>query len=156
MPEPALKERITEDMKDAMRSRDTLRLETIRGVRGAVRNKEIEVGETLDDAGVQRVIRTLMKQRVDAILQYRSAGRDDLADKEASEKAVLESYLPAAPGLEDVEKAVREVIAEVGASGPRDMGKVMKPVLDRLGPAADGKMVSAAVKRLLTEANPSD
>ena len=147
----SLRDRLDTDMKDAMRSRESLRLETIRGVRGAVRNKEIEIGETLDDAAVQRVIRTLMKQRVDAIEQYRSAGRNDLADKEASEKAVLESYLPAAPGLDDVEKAVREVIAEVEASGPRDMGKVMKPVLHRLGPAADGKIVSATVKRLLRD-----
>jgi uncharacterized protein YqeY len=92
-----------------------------------------------------------MKQRVDSIEQFRAAGRDDLADKETQEKEVLESYLPAAPGAEDVEKAVREVIAEVGPSGPRDMGKVMKPVLERLGPAADGKIVSATVKRLLGE-----
>ena len=147
----SLRDRLDIDMKDAMRSRDSVRLETVRGVRGAVRNKEIEIGETLDDAGVQRVIRTLRAQRVDAILQYRSAGRDDLADKEAVEKEVLESYLPTAPGLEEVEKAVREVIAEVGASGPRDMGKVMKPVLDRLGPAADGKVVSAAVRRSLRD-----
>lgn len=145
----SLRNRLDTDMKEAMRARDSLRLETIRGARGAIRNKEIEIGETLDEAAIQRVIRGLMKQRVDAIEQYRAAGRDDLADKETSEKRVLESYLPAAPGAEDVERAVREVIAEVGASGPRDMGKVMKPVLDRLGPAADGKTVSATVKRLL-------
>ncbi len=147
----SLRDRLDTDMKDAMRSRDSLRLETIRGVRGMIRNREIDAGESLDDAGVQGVIRTLMKQRVDAIEQYRAAGRDDLADKEASEKELLESYLPAAPGLEEVEQVVREVIAEVGASGPREMGKVMKPVLDRLGPAADGKIVSATVKRLLSE-----
>ena len=139
-------------MKDAMRSRESLRLETIRGVRGAIRNKEIEVGETLDDPAIARVIRTLMKQRVDAIEQYRAAGRDDLADKEASEKLVLESYLPAAPGADEVERVIREVIAEVGATGPRDMGKVMKAVLERLGPAADGKVVSGSVKRFLATA----
>jgi len=147
----SLRDRLNTDMKDAMRSRDSLRLETIRGVRGEMKNREIDSGETLDDAGIQAVIRKFMKQRVDAIEQYRAAGRDDLADKEASEKELLESYLPDALGLEDVEKAVREVIAEVGASGPRDMGKVMKPTLDRLGPAADGKMVSATVKRLLSD-----
>ena len=147
----SLRNRLDTDMKEAMRSRDSVRLETIRGVRGAVRNQEIEVGEALDDSAIQRVIRRLMKQRVDAIEQYRAAGRDDLADKETRERELLESYLPAAPGAEDVERAVREVIAEVGASGPRDMGKVMKPVLDRLGPAADGKAVSGTVKRLLAD-----
>ena len=145
----SLRSRLDTDMKDAMRSRDSLRLETIRGARGAIRNKEIEIGEALDDPSIQGVIRSLMKQRVDSIEQYRAAGRDDLADKETSEKQVLESYLPAAPGEEDVERAVREVIAEVGASGPQDMGKVMKPVLARLGPAADGKIVSGTVKQLL-------
>ncbi len=147
----SLQSRLDTDMKDAMRSRDTVRLETIRGVRGAIKNKEIETGEALDDPAIQQVIRSLMKQRADSIEQFRAAGRDDLADKETQEKQVLEFYLPAAPGAEDVERAVREVIAEVGASGPRDMGKVMKPVLARLGPAADGKVVSGSVKRLLAE-----
>ena len=145
----SLSTRLEADMKDALRSRDSVRLETIRGARGAIRNKEIETGETLDDAGVIRVLRSLVKQRADSIEQYQSAGRDDLADKEAAEQAVLESYLPAAPAAEDVERVVAEVIAEVGASGPRDMGKVMKPALERLGGAADGKLVSATVKRLL-------
>ena len=147
----SLQSRLDTDMKDAMRSRDTVRLETIRGVRGAIKNKEIETGEALDDPAIQQVIRSLMKQRADSIEQFRAAGRDDLADKETQEKQVLEFYLPAAPGAEDVERAVRDVIAEVGASGPRDMGKVMKPVLARLGPAADGKVVSGTVKRLLAE-----
>lgn len=136
-------------MKEALRSRDTVRLETIRGARGAVRNREIEQGAPLDDEGIQRVLRSLLKQRADSIEQYRAAGRDDLVEKESAEKAVLEAYLPAAPDEASVERAAREVIAEVGAGGPRDMGRVMKPVLERLGPAADGKLVSQVVKRLL-------
>ena len=88
-------------------------------------------------------------QRVDSIEQFRAAGRDELADQEALEQAVLEAYLPAAPSAEDVERVVAEVIKEVGASSPRDMGKVMKPALERLGGAADGKQVSAIVKKLL-------
>ena len=145
-----LRETLDADMKAAMKSRDSLRLETIRGVRGAIRNKEIEVGEDLDDDGILRVIRSLAKQRADSIEQYAAAGRSELAEKEAAEKAVLESYLPAAPSSEEVEQAIREVIAEVGAGGPKDIGRVMKPVLERLGPAADGKLVSQTVKRLLS------
>ena len=146
-----LPSRLEADMKDALRSRETLRLETIRGVRGAIRNKEIEVGETLDDDAILRVIRTLVKQRSEAIELYRAAGRDELADKESGEREVLETYLPAAPQAGDVEKIVREVIAEIGASGPRDMGKVMKTALARLGAAADGKLVSETVRRLLSQ-----
>jgi uncharacterized protein YqeY len=95
------------------------------------------------------VIRSLAKQRREAIEQYRGAGRDDLADKESAELAVLEGYLPAAPDEAEIEAAVRAVIAELGAAGPRDMGRVMKASLERLGSAADGKAVSAAARRLL-------
>lgn len=145
-----LREQLESDMKEALKSRESLRLETIRGARGAIRNKEIEVGDALDDDGIMRVLRTLVKQRMDSVEQFRAAGRDDLADKELSEQAVLEGYLPRAPAAAEVEKVVGEVIAKVGAEGPRDMGKVMKPALERLGPAADGKRVSETVKRLLS------
>ncbi len=145
-----LREQLESDMKEALKSRESLRLETIRGARGAIRNKEIEVGDALDDDGIMRVLRTLVKQRMDSVEQFRAAGRDDLADKELSEQAVLEGYLPRAPDAAEVEKVVGEVIAEVGVEGPRDMGKVMKPALERLGPAADGKRVSETVKRLLS------
>jgi uncharacterized protein YqeY len=144
-----LREKLEADMKQAMRSRDSLRLLTIRGVRGAVRNKEIEVGETLDEDGILRVIRGLVKQRADSIEQFQNAGRQDLVEKEGIERAVLESYLPAAPDPAETERVIREVIAEVGAQGPRDMGRVMKPALERLGPAADGKLVSQLARRLL-------
>jgi hypothetical protein len=147
----SLRETLDADMKQAMKSRDSLRRETIRGVRGAIRNKEIEVGEILDDDGILRMIRTLVKQRVDSIEQYRAGGRAELAEKEEAEKAILESYLPAAPDAAEVEKVVREVIAEVGAEGPKDLGRVMKPALARLGPAADGKAVSQTAKRLLSQ-----
>lgn len=132
-----------------MRRRDSVRLETIRGVRGAIRNKEIEIGAELDDDGIVRILRSLVRQRIDSIEQYRAAGRDELADKEAAEQLVLERYLPAAPSAQDVERIVLEVIAEVGASGPRDMGKVMKPALEKLGGAVDGKQLSEIVKKLL-------
>ena len=145
-----LRERLDADMKQALRDRDPIRLETIRGVRGAVRNREIEVGGTLDQEGILRVIRGLVKQRAEAIEQYRAGGRDDLARKEEAERAVLEGYLPAAPDPAAIERVVREVIAEVGASGPRDVGRVMRPALERLGPAADGKLVNETARRLLS------
>ncbi len=144
-----LRERLEADMKEALRSRDTLRLETIRGVRGAIRNKEIEVGESLGEDGILRVIRGLVKQRSDSIEQFQAAGRDDLVEKESAERAVLEAYLPAAPDEAEVERVVRETIAEVGATSPKEMGRVMKPALERLGPAADGKVVSQVALRLL-------
>jgi uncharacterized protein YqeY len=150
-PPPTLRERLESDMKQALRQRETLRLETIRGVRGAIRNKEIEVGEMLADDAILRVIRTSVKQRAEAIEQYRLAGRDDLVAKETAERAVLESYLPAAPDEATMERIAREVIAEVAAAGPRDMGRVMKPALERLGPAADGKALGGIVRRLLAE-----
>ena len=146
-----LREQLEADMKDAMRSRDTLRLETIRGVRGAMRNREIELGGSLDEEGILRVIRGLVKQRAEAVEQYRAGGREELARKEEAEQAVLGAYLPSAPDAAEVERVVRAVIAEVGAQTPRDVGRVMRPALERLGPAADGKLVIETARRLLAE-----
>jgi hypothetical protein len=144
-----LRERLEEDMKQALRAGDRVRLETIRGARGAVRNREIEVGEALDDAGIARVLRGLAKQRAESIAQFRQAGRQELVEKESRELAILEAYLPAAPDPAEVERVVRTVIAELGAAGPRDVGRVMRPALERLGPAVDGKLVSQVARRLL-------
>ena len=146
-----LRERLEADMKESMRSRDTLRLETIRGVRGAMRNREIEIGGSLDEEGILRVIRALVKQRAEAVEQYRAGGREELARKEEAEQAVLQAYLPSAPDAAEVERVVRAVIAEVGAETPRDVGRVMRPALERLGPAADGKLVNETARRLLAE-----
>jgi uncharacterized protein YqeY len=146
-----LRDRLDADLKAAMKAGDVLRREVIRGVRGSIKNREIEVGEPLEDEGIARVIRSLVKQRVDSIEQYTAAGRADLAAKETAEREILEAYLPAAPDAGAVETVVRAVIAEVGATQPKDMGRVMKPALDRLGPAADGKLVSETVKRLLAQ-----
>ena len=145
----ALRERLEADLKRAMKDGDAIRRETIRGVRGAVRNREIEVGGTLDDDGILRVIRALVKQRAEAIEQYRAGGRDDLVRKETAERELLEAYLPAGPDAAAVERVVREVIAEVGATGPRDVGRVMRPALERLGAAVDGKLVNETARRLL-------
>ena len=118
----SLREQLEADMKAAMKSRDTLRLETIRGVRGAMRNKEIELGESLTDEGILRVIRTLVKQRVDSIEQFQAAGRSELVEKETAERSLLESYLPAAPDAAAVDQAVAAAIAELGATGPEGHG----------------------------------
>jgi hypothetical protein len=144
-----VRERVDADMKEALKRGDRLRLETIRGIRGAVRNREIEVGQTLDDEGILRVIRGLVKQRSESIEQYRAGGREELVRKEEAERAVLEGYLPAAPDAAEVERVVRAVIAELGASGLRDLGRVMRPALEKLGPAADGKLVNETARRLL-------
>lgn len=148
----ALKDQLQADMKDAMRAREALRVETIRSVRGAVKNKEIETGAELADEDVQRVIRTLVKQREEAVERYREADRPELADKEAAEREILLAYLPAAPDAAAVEATVAAVIAETGASSPKEMGRVMKEALSRLGAAADGKLVSQVAKRLLSGA----
>jgi uncharacterized protein YqeY len=146
----SLRDRLDTDLKEAMKARDALRRETIRGARGAIKNKEIETGAPLDDDAVVRVLRALVKQRTDSIEQFQAAGRPELVEKESAEKAVLEAYLPAAPDAARIEQVVAEVIAEVGATGPREMGQVMKPALERLGAAADGKLVSQAVKKQLS------
>lgn len=145
-----LKERLEADMKEALRAKDSLRLQTIRGVRGAIKNKEIEVGAALDDDGVMRVIRSLAKQREESIEQYAKAGREDLVNQETRERDILQAYLPAAPDAAAIEAMVRAVIQELGATSAKEMGRVMKVSLERLGPAADGKIVSNTAKQLLS------
>jgi uncharacterized protein YqeY len=144
-----LRRRLDEDLKQAMRAKDTVRLETVRNIRGAILNREVESGKSLEPDEVLKLIRGLLKQREESIVQYREGGRADLVERESAEKAILETYLPAAPSGADIERVVAEVTAELGASSMKDMGRVMKAVLERLGPAADGKAVSAAVKAKL-------
>jgi uncharacterized protein YqeY len=145
-----IRQRLDEDLKSAMRARDSVRLETVRNVRGAIRAREIDGGKELDEQEIAKLIRGLVKQREDSIEQYRAGGRSDLVERESAEKALLEAYLPAAPSGADVERVVGEVVAELGATSIKDMGRVMKAALERLGSAADGKLVSAAVKAKLS------
>lgn len=145
-----LKEQLEVDMKEAMRAKDSLRLQTIRGVRGAIKNKEIELVSKLDDDGVMRVIRSLVKQREESIDQYAKAGREDLVQQETRERDILQAYLPTAPDAAAIEAVVRAVIQELGATSAKEMGRVMKASLERLGPIADGKIVSNTVKQLLS------
>lgn len=145
----SLKDRITEDMKAAMRAKEAERLGTIRLLLAALKQKEVDERVTLDDAAVVAVVDRLIKQRKDSIAQFAQAGRDDLVAKESAELTVLEAYLPARLSAEAIDAAVAALVAELGAKGPADMGRVMGAAKQRLAGQADMAGVSAAVKRAL-------
>ncbi|MEE9277956.1 MAG: GatB/YqeY domain-containing protein [Dehalococcoidia bacterium] len=144
-----LHDQLREDLKEAMRARDTVRRDTIRLVEAAIKNAEIERRGPLDEAGVIRVIQKQVKQRQDSIEQFTQGGRQDLADKESAEIAVLEGYLPQQLSRDEIVAAAKETIANVGASGPQDKGKVMGPLMGALRGAADGRLVNEVVTQLL-------
>ncbi len=144
-----LKEQITEDMKAAMRAHEAERLGTIRLLLAACKQKEVDERVVLDDAAVVAIVDKLIKQRKDSIAAYESAARQDLADKEKAEMQVLSAYLPARLSEAEVHAAVQALVAQVGASGPADMGKVMGAAKKQLAGKADMGLVSAAVKAAL-------
>ncbi len=146
----SLKERITEDMKAAMRAKEAARLLTIRGLLAAMKQKEVDERIELDDAAVIGIVDKLIKQRKDSIAQFGAAGRTDLVDKETAELQVLESYLPQRLSAEEITAAVAAIVAELGATGTGDMGKVMGAVKAKLAGKADMGQVSAAVKQALS------
>jgi len=145
----SLKARITDDMKNAMRAKETERLATIRLLTAAIKQKEVDERIELDDAAVVGVIDKMVKQRKDSIAAFEQGGRADLAAKEAAEMAVLQAYLPERLSAEAVAAEVKAIVAELGAKGPGDMGKVMGAVKARLAGKADMGQVSAAVKAAL-------
>ena len=145
----SLKAQITEDMKTAMRAKDSERLGTIRLLQAAMKQKEVDERIELDDAAVIAIVDKLIKQRKDSIAAFEGAGRQDLADTEKAEMAVLTAYLPERMSAEEVATAVKAIVAELGASGPGDMGKVMGAVKAQLAGKADMGQVSAAVKAAL-------
>ncbi len=145
----SLKDQITEDMKTAMRAKDSERLGTIRLLLAALKQKEVDERVVLDDAAVVAIVDKLIKQRKDSLEAFQKAERKDLADKEAAEMVVLQAYLPARLSAEEVTAAVKAIVAELGASGPGDMGKVMGAVKAKLAGKADMGQVSAAVKAAL-------
>jgi uncharacterized protein len=145
-----LKNQINEDMKTAMRAKDAARLTTIRGLLAALKQKEVDERIELDDVAVIAIVDKLVKQRKDSITQFAAGGRQDLVDKETAELAVLEGYLPQRMGADEITAAVRQIVADVGATGPGDMGKVMAAVKAQLAGKADMGQVSAAVKAALT------
>jgi len=148
-PASTLKDRITDDMKSAMRARETLRLGAIRMLLAAIKQREVDERIVLDDAAVVGLVDKLIKQRKDSVAAYLQAQRQDLADKESAEIKVLEGYLPQRMGADEIAQAVRAIVTELGASGPGDMGKVMGAVKTRLAGKAEMGLVSAAVKAAL-------
>ena len=147
----SLGEQIVSDLTAAMKAQDAQRTSTLRMVKAAMMNRKIEKGSELTDDDVQKLLRSLVKQRRDSIEQYEKAGRQELVDKEAAEIAVIETYLPQAASTEEIEQAVAAAIAETGATSMKDMGKVMKATQAALsGKNADGKQVSEIVKAKLS------
>jgi uncharacterized protein YqeY len=145
----SLKDQITDDMKAAMRAKDSERLGTIRLLTAAIKQKEVDERVELDDAAVVAVLDKMVKQRKDSITAFEQGGRADLAAKEAAELVVLQAYLPQRLSADEVAAEVRAIVTELGASGPGDMGKVMGVVKTRLAGKADMGQVSAAVKAAL-------
>ena len=143
--------RITADIANAMRAKEPIALSTLRMLKAALMNKEVERGRDLDDAESLQVVTALVKQRRDAIEQFKTGGRQDLVDRETAEIGVLERYLPPAASDADIDAAIDAAVAETGASSAKDMGRVMKAVMARLaGSSADGRKVSDAVKKRLS------
>jgi uncharacterized protein len=149
-----LKDRITEDMKAAMRAKDAPRLSTIRMLLAACKQREVDERIVLDDAAVVGIVDKAIKQRKDSIAAFQQGGRADLADKEAAEVRVLEAYLPQRLSAEQIGAAVAALVAELGASGPGDMGRVMAAAKARLAGQAEMALVSAAVKQSLAKSAP--
>ncbi len=147
----SLKERITEDMKAAMRAKDAERLSTIRMLLAACKQREVDERIVLDDTMVIGLVDKLIKQRKDSITAFEQGGRTDLAAKEAAEIKVLEVYLPQRLRADEVTAAVSAIVASLGAAGPGDMGKVMAAAKAQLGGKADMASVSAAVKQALSK-----
>ena len=148
----SLKEQITEDMKAAMRAKDTAKLGTIRLLTAAMKQKEVDERVELDDNMVLAIIEKMIKQRKDSITQFEAGGRQDLADIEKSEVAVLSTYMPAALSDAEVQAEVAAAVAAVGAAGPQDMGKVMGVLKPKLAGRADMTAVSGLVKAALNKA----
>ncbi len=147
----SLHDRLTEDLKLAMKSRDQLRMDVIRMIKAAVLNKEVELKRDLDDAEMSRVMTSLIKQRRESVEQFEKAQRAELAMKERAEIAIIETYLPQALSPHELETIVTSVIAETGSRTLKDMGTVMKAVMARLtGQTVDGKQISDLVRQKLT------
>ena len=146
----SLHDRLTEDLKSAMKSRDQLRMDVIRMIKAAVQYKEVELKQDLDDAAMSRIMTTLIKQRKEAAEPFEKGNRQDLATKERQEISIIEGYLPAALSSDELARIVDAAVKESGATSLKDMGQVMKAVMARLaGQSVDGKVVSDLVKAAL-------
>jgi uncharacterized protein YqeY len=147
----SLKDRITEDMKAAMRAKEADRLGTIRMLLAAIKQREVDERIVLDDTQVVGIVDKLIKQRKDSIAAFTQGGRQDLVDKESAEAQVLQAYLPQRLSAAEVDAQVAALVAEIGAAGPGDMGRTMAAAKARLGGQAEMSLVSAAVKKALAQ-----
>jgi len=145
----SIKAKLSEDLKAAMRAKDTVRLDAIRSVRAAITLREVDSQKELDDAAVLDVIRALRKQRLESIELFQAGSRADLVERETREKEFLEAYLPEAPTREAIEQTVAQIVAELGATSVKDMGRVMQASKERLA-GVDGKQLSEVVRALLS------
>jgi uncharacterized protein YqeY len=146
----SLEERLAEEMKQAMKSSDKLRLSTIRMVRSALKNKEIELRKKLEDEDVVKVIQVMVRKGEESVEQFQAGGRVDLVEKERSEIEILKSFLPQPLSQEEILKIIDQSIQETQASSPKDIGKVMKSVIPKIGGKADGKLINQLVKERLS------
>lgn len=144
-----IKERLSDDLKAAMRAKDSVRLDAIRSVRAAITLREVESKKELGDSEVIELIRTLRKQKLEAIEMFQAGGRNDLVEKDTREKELLEAYLPQSPTRDQIQSTVTAVIAELNATTVKDMGRVMQASRDRLA-GVDGKELSDVVRSLLS------
>ena len=152
---PTLLEQVTQDIAGAMKNKEQIRLAALRMLKAALMNREVEQGRALNEPESRAVVNSLVKQRRDSIEQFRTGGRQDLVDREQAEIAVLDAYLPPSADESAVEQAIDAAIAETGATGPKDMGKVMKAAMARLaGLTVDGRVVSDFVKKRLSGSTP--
>jgi len=147
----SLKDKILQDMKEAMKARDQLRLSTLRLMVSEIKNREIDAKDELKDDEVLALIRKAVKQRRDSISQYEKGGRQDLADKEKAEMVILKAYLPEELSREELLTIIDEAVSATEASSPKEMGKVMKEVMPKVKGRADGKVVNELVRKRLTE-----
>jgi uncharacterized protein YqeY len=145
-----LKERIKNDIKEAMRAKDTLKRDTLRNIQAAIKQIEVDERRELDDAQVEAILSKYLKQREDAKKQFADAGRDDLVAKEETEIAIIQSYLPEPLSDEELETILKEIIAQTGAQSMKDMGKVMGAAKAKVGSRADGGRINQIVKQLLS------
>ena len=150
-----LREQLTDDLKEAMRSKDDTRKRTVRSIIAAMKKAETELDSrgarvVLDDPGILGIISKQAKQRKESIEAFQAGGRQDLVDREQAELAILESYLPQQLTQAEIKEEARQVIAETGASSPRDIGTVMRPLMARLKGRADGRLVNQVVRELLS------
>jgi len=146
----SLEESLVEEMKQAMKSNDKLRLSTIRMIRSALKNKEIELRKKLEDEDIVKVIQVMVRKGEEAVEQFQAGGRMDLVEKEKREIEILKSFLPQPLNQEEILKIIDQSIQETQASSPKDMGKVMKAVMPKIGGKADGKLINQLVKERLS------